>query len=223
MTVNRPFSPGMEVANLHGAKGTIGILVSMAGSQRTFALSCSHVLARFGSSVSNPDEEIIVQPSAGAASVSERTIGKLSAVFSRKQAFDAQREDVALAELTTDKWLPEIPEIGQPSGWQRHFQNGSRVWRYGAVSRRQSGTIIRLHPETISLDVIGSNAPAVSYRGLFSYSITASPGDSGAAVLLENTQEVIGLHIGGNPASGIGYFFPLEPVFRKYHLDLVKK
>src|SRR5437667_12340538 len=94
-----PITPGMAIANEHGPSGTLGLIVRSTETDEVFALSCSHVMARFGIGVGDPNAEVIVRP--GGGSTEERRIGVLTNMFSRVRIDRPNPEDVALARLIT--------------------------------------------------------------------------------------------------------------------------
>jgi trypsin len=215
-----PITPGLRIANENGGEGTLSLIVRSTVTDEVFAMSCSHVMARFGVGVDDAGGEVIVE-AAASGSTEERKIGVLSETFSRVDLFGNNDEDMALARLTTSSWLPSIPSIGCPATWQQSFSAMDSVWWFGATSGLGFGQVLGPMHHSIPLIVAGLNVPAISYRGLIAYSTNAQPGDSGAPVLLANTKEVIGIHVGGDPALQIGYFFPIAPIFTAHDLELV--
>lgn len=226
MTLIRPFGPGMSISTTTDGPGTITVIARRTNpsDSRRFAVSCAHVLARFGLNVSDPKTVAVVQPrDEEAGSFDERHVGNLSEFFTRGEKFKDNHEDIALAQLLPSgpEWTPELPAIGPPASWQKSFANNQKLWWYGATSTLvEDSQVLGPAHDSLPLKLPGFQAQTFRFTGLYRFKPRPAPGDSGAALLIKGTRDVIGMVVGMHPSDNSGYFFPIAPLFSSYGLEL---
>jgi hypothetical protein len=219
----RPLRPGIVAGHQLGPKGSIGLIVREINSQALLILSCSHVLARSGFGAQG---DVIDQPTL--VDDTSLQVASLTDSFSRLRTDGGNEGDFAIAAITDGiEAHAEIEGIGQPANVvllnARSFDafKGVSVQRLGAATGLQSGIVAGYTgPCFLSgLPVFGPTL--VRYDNVVEYRTNCAPGDSGAAVVVPSTGQVLGLHVGGDPARQVGYFNPLGDVMGAFGIELV--
>ena len=212
----RPLQPGCSGSNARGPLGTFGLIVLRDGVN--CVLSCSHVLARAGAAMPG---ETVEQPFKPFGDPVQLEVAKLTPIFSRLSPIGVNTEDIALAAVDVDA-IPQIlntqviPDSFFPKPSQ-DFPIGMSVSHFGARSGPSSGAVVA-HSQTATF--FTEAGQRISIAGLVGYSARAIAGDSGAPVMLTNSSQVVGLHIGGAPDGSKAFFLPIGPVMIRYHLTL---
>lgn len=217
----RPIQPGIGIGHWRGVCGSLGLLVRKKGNSDPLALGCSHILARSGdASTGDPIE----QPFTGAPDTASDRIGALSGDFSSiSGASTVNTEDMALATIDVS-WIPQMVDTGimidsySPLG-APNFQVGTPTVRNGVGTQSQTGQV-STYRSTWTINDFPFVGTA-TFAGLVSYTTVCGLGDSGAAVLMDGTTQVLGIHIAGSSESGLGLFYPIGPILEGHDLELV--
>ena len=212
--------PGMEVAHEYGDPGTLALLVRKGRAAAVRAASCSHVLARSG--VQAAEGDLVEHPPMYSGDHRANEFGRLTDTFTRLDTAGTCSEDFALATI-------DVPYLAMLATNQRVIDtvaDSSAGFSPDLPTRLQgvrdpdvSGHVLNPSWTGIVDDVpfVGG----VHFRGLVPYSTACRPGDSGAAVLEQGTNTVLGLHVGGSTQDDFGLFMPLWPIFEELDLKLV--
>ena len=221
----RPLRLGVDIAHVRGVTGTLGLLVTREGTDGTFALGCSHVLARSGVDVAENDP--VDQP-LNVPSEPEDAVGALCADFTvirGRSNGAANPMDAALVRLSVP--AEAVFADGTPGPVAVSFATAGQIaatWRNTLMSGATSGSVAgRVIGTRASMTV--ERVPFVGeavYSNVVLYSTRCAEGDSGAAVLTPDGSTAIGLHVAGSSADRVGLFQPIGPVFQKYGLSLVR-
>jgi hypothetical protein len=208
--VVRPVAPGCSIGHPRSPGGTLGLLVRQNGAP--FYLSCSHVLAPGGSIWSSVGDDI-EQPADPTPGIPANVIGSLAAFTTLDPSSTTNQTDAAIARCNDVAHDPGVPGVGVPTGILPYaaseFTDHSLV-----VSRRGVGSA----PATGTIDGCGavkidySDIGQVIVNELVVYTAKGDGGDSGAAVFVDGTQTVAGLHVGALP-DGRSIFTPIQSVF----------
>jgi len=219
--------------------GTLGILVKHASQPgRKLLLSCSHVVARSGNFAVNFEslftaERIVQQPVPFACDRSVNRIGVLinsPAPFSVLKKGSETNGDFALVLLDEGISSTITPVQRITNNWIKHYLkespaswHGRTVRLLGALRRDEAdalGKIVAMPEKGIDVDFSGVGV--VRVKGAIEYEVRCEKGDSGAAVIDEQNQ-LLGLHIAGKPARGTGVFLPVADFMTKHALQLVER
>jgi hypothetical protein len=216
------------------APGTLGLLVRRAAPPGVLVLGCSHVLARsghFGMEFRDVPltQRVVQQPISAGCDPAAGRIGILQDGFSvlRPGSAGDTTSDIALALLdpaiaanatgrqsATGERITEVARE-DPSEWRE----GMRTVLLGAIHRGARGSVIAYRgdrPEFIEFPGVGE----ARFTGLTRYQTACAPGDSGGAVT-DDRGRLLGIHIGGDAAQGIGVFLPIASFLAKNQLRLL--
>lgn len=216
----RPLRPGSSIGNFRGiTRGTLGLIVRKVGDPTPLLLSCSHVLGLGGL---GENGDTVEQPGDFDVSTLQNAVGRVLEFTFLDPNF-INEVDAGLVELNAGQQTdPAILGMNRPSGIDEVTiadlaqMSGLPLLRSGASTDLQPGTLegvkasFRLFFEAINA--------TFTYSNLAVYRTDAAGGDSGAAVINGDTNNVIGLHIGG--AGPLGFFTPIRTVFDQLNIEL---
>jgi hypothetical protein len=210
-----PLVGGIAIQGEIAAQGTLGLILESSSDRNAgYGLSNHHVLldlAATGQSAHHPDE---------ASSLSFCCSNKIGSIVSSRMDVT---NDAACVRLSPGvKWKPDILDLGPVRGRRdvsvAEAQTRTvQVVKRGIISRVTGGVVIEIGAFTIldsggptvmpSVMVIepnpASDDPAAA-------SIFSAEGDSGAAVLTEGDNKLVGLLFGGPPELPVGDPVPLR-------------
>lgn len=212
----RPLRPGGAFGNFRGTRGTIGLVVRFQTGPSAFSgpllLSCSHVLCPSGFM---PDDVVEQPPDPDGLSGPNR-IGVV-ATFTTLTTPGIKGADAALALLDGNQLADgSIPGIGRATGFGSLRGLSLPQLRALLLIRTGAGTGLRV-PGMI--DSIHGSFPVhypslggrtVIFNTAILYRTTALEGDSGAAIVNAQNNQVVGQHIAG--ASMMGVMIPIDIV-----------
>jgi hypothetical protein len=206
----RPVAPGSSIGHPRSLGGTLSLIVTWNG--QPCYLSCSHVLAPGGSQWSNIGDEI-EQPSDEFNADPGNVIGTLAAFTVLDPASSTNVTDAAIAQCNQVPFDRAIPGIGVPSDAltlaASDFTDQSMVVsRAGVASPPATGNIDGFGSINITYPDIGQ----VIVNDLVIYTAAAAGGDSGAAVFVNGTRTVAGIHV-GLLDDNRSIFTPIQSVF----------
>ena len=219
--------------------GTLGILVKHASQPgRKLLLSCSHVVARSGSFAVSFDslftaERIVQQPVHPAC---DRSVNRIGLLINSPVPFTVLKKgsetdgDFALVLLDEGISSTITPVQRITNNWIKHYLmespaswHGRTVRLLGALRRDEAdalGRIVAMPEQGIDIDFNGVGV--VRVKGAIEYEVRCEKGDSGGAVIDEQNQ-LLGLHIAGKPAKGTGVFLPVADFMTRHALQLVER
>jgi hypothetical protein len=206
----RPVAPGCSIGHPRSEGGTLGLIVTKGGDQ--YYLSCSHVLAPGGSTWSSIGDDI-EQPADQSSGTPDDVIGTLVDFTRLDPASTSNATDAAIARCNAVPRDTSVPGVGVPSDIlplaAAEFTDHSMV-----VSRRGIGS----GPATGNIDGFGAvkidypDIGQVIVNDLVIYTAPGAGGDSGAALFVDGTKTVAGLHVGALDANR-SIFTPIQSVF----------
>lgn len=218
----RPLQPGVEIGHSRGGRGTLGPIVRRIGRDEKLALSCSHVLALAGRLFDGILD--IEQPVTDGSDNTNDLVGTLLDGFSvlKSGPSASNRDDVAIATLTAaaDSLLLVTGQAPLTASTLTHFPVGTRTRLHGAVTENAPGRVLA-HGATFTIGEMPFVNGEVPFTGLIAYETRCARGDSGAAVMEDGTQEVLGIHTAGIAEERFGLFQPIGPIFERLGLELV--
>jgi hypothetical protein len=211
---------GAKVGHFLQGSGTLGLIVKKTSGNQLLGLSCSHVLARYGAA---NEGDIIESPPDLNSDVIQNPVGVLTDDFSILHPDIDSPTDAALFRPNQQPNM-EIEGIGVPSGVSNFtaedFNAGQiRTIRNGVGSGLRTGEVIGAKG-SILLEAVGAPLGRVALSDQVAYDTRSHAGDSGAAVFLRGTTQVLGMHVGGEEEADIGYFTPIRSIFRTFDLTL---
>jgi hypothetical protein len=206
----RPVMPGCSIGHPRSEGGTLGLVVEKGGEQ--YYLSCSHVLAPGGATWSSIGDDI-VQPADQMNGLPGNVIGTLAAFTQLDPSSRSNATDAAIATCNAVPRDSSVPDIGVPrdilSLAASQFTDYSVVLsRRGVGSAPCTGNVDGFGAVKISYPDIGQ----VIVNDLVIYTAPGAGGDSGAAVFVDGTQTVAGLHVGALDVRR-SIFTPIQSVF----------
>ncbi|ONI82773.1 hypothetical protein ALI22I_40930 [Saccharothrix sp. ALI-22-I] len=201
--------PYVPVVDDYVVAGTLGALVTPRRRQLTMALTSFHVACVDDAwAVGDP----MVHPSRvdGGHPVHDR-VGALA------RAALSGRVDAAAIMLTTPRVRPEVVGLGAVTG-QANARVGQRVRKRGRTTAVTEG-VVASTDAAITLDFgVGIGVRTLHDQIRIETPRFADHGDSGA-VLLDDTNRVVGLYCGGSPDRGFAN--PIGPVLDQLDVDLL--
>lgn len=217
----RPLRPGSSIGNFHGmGRGTLGLIVRKIGDTAPLLLSCSHVLGLGGFGARNDPVE---QPGDFDINTLQNAVGRVLE-FTDLDPGVINEVDAGLVELDVGQEVdPALLGLNRPSGIEDFTiddlaqMSGMPLLRSGATTDLQPGTLRSVHA-SFNLRFEDLNT-VLTYSNLAVYITNAEGGDSGAAVINGDTNNVVGLHIGGDGGSQ-GFFTPIRTVFDRLKIEL---
>lgn len=218
----RPLQPGASISRVDHEAGTLTAVVrkTFAPNER-YMLSCEHVLAP----LSRQSSAQICQPAnsdiygAGKFNVvasglirygvDPRNTNSLDAALAQVRG-DVQSDN---AVLNTGFRLQSVASMDSVSIGQDLVMVGrtSGITTGALLSRNFSATLGQQH--------FGFVTP-IRFQGLARASYKSASGDSGAPVLIANTGQLVGMHVGGNSDQSVAFFYPIESVFQYFQINL---
>jgi hypothetical protein len=189
----RPVTPGSSIGHPRSMGGTLSLVVKK-GNQ-SFYLSCSHVLAPGGGQWSSIGDAI-EQPADEFNEAPANVIGTLADFTPLDPASTTTSTDAAIARCNQVSFNPGIPGVGVPSDAldlaASDFTDSMVVSRVGVGSPAVTGRIDGFGSIRVTYADIGT----VVVNDLVIYNASAAGGDSGAAIVVEGTRTVAGIHVG---------------------------
>jgi hypothetical protein len=218
----RPLQPGAEIGHSRGGRGTLGPIVRRIGRNERLALSCSHVLALSGRLFEGILD--IEQPVMDGSDNTNDLVGTLVEGFSvlRGGTSAINSHDVAMATLTATA-DPAVLATGVTpltASPLSRFTVGTRTRLQGAVTPDALGRVLA-HGATFTIGEMPFVNGVVPFTGLIAYETRCARGDSGAAVMQDGTQELLGLHTAGISEERFGLFQPIGPILERLGLELI--
>jgi hypothetical protein len=206
----RPVAPGCSIGHPRSDGGSLGLMVNKGGE--AYYLSCSHVLAPGGSRWSSIGDEI-EQPADEFNQNLSNVVGTLTDFTTLDPSSASTSTDAAIAKCNTVARSPALPGIGAPNAIlplaASEFTDHSMVvFRNGVGSGPATGSIDGFGSAKLNYADIGQ----VIVNNLVIYTAPGAGGDSGAAVLVQGTQTVAGLHV-GMLDDNRSVFTPIQAVF----------
>lgn len=218
----RPLQPGVEIGHSRGGRGTLGPIVRRIGRDEKLALSCSHVLALSGRLFDGIRD--IEQPVTDGTDNTDDLVALLLEGYSvlRSGPSASNRDDIALAALTAaaDSRLLATGVAPLTASPLTRFPVGTRTRLHGAVTDNAPGRVLA-HGATFTIGEMPFVNGDVPFTGLIAYETRCARGDSGAAVLEDGTQTVLGIHTAGIAEERFGLFQPIAPTLERFGLELV--
>jgi hypothetical protein len=218
----RPLQPGAEIGHSRGGRGTLGPIVRRIGRNEKLALSCSHVLALSGRLFDGIVD--IEQPVTDGSDNTNDLVGRVLDGFSvlKSGSSASNRDDVAIAKLsvTADPALLTTGTTPLTASTLSRFPVGTRTRLQGVVTTDAPGRVLA-HGATFTIGEMPFVNGEVPFTGLIAYETRCARGDSGAAVMQDGTQEVLGLHTAGIAEERFGLFQPIGPILARLGLELV--
>jgi len=216
----RPLRPGAEVGIPGGPRGSLGLLLQNATGDR-FALSCSHVLASCGDA---HEKTPLIQPANPYVAAATISVGELTATFTRIEfGSGVNHEDFAVARVSmTIACVPSFAG-GAPPPRTVFVGDGADMRDCateltGIVTRGARGVVSTKQTGYATIGYPGFGV--ARFAGVVEYRTSCSEGDSGAAVMLADTDVVLGIHIGGESAREIGYLLPIASFLQSHGFHL---
>ncbi|NCU06279.1 MAG: hypothetical protein GXC73_20175 [Chitinophagaceae bacterium] len=183
----RPIAGGLSIGNSrYDDAGTLGEIIKLNDEPGLFLISCWHVLCGRHGQI-NDD---IVQPGIlDNGNVANCKIARLHSYRLTDQV------DVAFAQLNIDiDSRPGVMHLGRTRNIIRPTE-GMRVIKCGRSTEVTTG---RIHSVNATARISGyPGGTAIFYNQILTNNMSAG-GDSGAVLLEENSNDVVGLLIGGN-------------------------
>ena len=213
----RPLHPGLSIGHPRGDGGTLGLVVRRAGDAQPCLLSCAHVLAAGFADKGDPIE----QPSDEGGDNSNNVVGTL-ADFSAIETGIVNQMDAAIARLNDSVQTSTAdPALGAPTDVldsQGLADTSLVLARNGLGSGLQQGNV-EGHSGVINLfyEDLGQTVPVAN---LVVYNAPCAGGDSGAAVFVDGTTTVAGLHVGGIQEAARSVCTPIQLIFDNLGLTL---
>jgi hypothetical protein len=202
---------GLSISNPSSAitNGTLGLVFDYKG--QTCMVSCQHVFARAYNVTSG---ENLVEPSvANGGRLPNNLAGQTVAGWYGPH-YDGVDLSVALTANSRVISKQTIINIGTTTGDDTSVAIGTRVAKYGAVSGYTEGTVTSVNFSYSSSGTTNfppyNTTGCIKVEGTPFYPMFARPGDSGAIVVVQATNKVIGMVIGGTTSSP--YYTVLTPV-----------
>jgi len=131
-------------------------------------------------------------------------------------------DDFAIAEILPGVQFAQPPGLaGFSNRWRAtDFPHGLRVSTIRPTGPAH-GTIFGMDA-SVRLAGAWGNVSFTNwqYHNLVLYDVPNTPGDSGAAVIEVDTNQALGIHIGGNGGMK-GLMYPLRPIVDRFDLELV--
>lgn len=218
----RPVRPGTSISNINANTGTLGLVVEkVTGEEKgVFLLSNFHVLTNFGAVAQG---DVIVQPGTDDGGSLSDKIGELHEVmplqFHDREMLNTA--DAALARVVDMSLVtPDIMGLGAPEGTSNQIRRGMRVRKSGRTSAVSVATV--LDPAArIRLPYHNGNRHSTSRVGFKDVVLTTPfswPGDSGAAVVSENSTRVVGLVMAGSSRASV--FCKIQYIFEYFKIKI---
>lgn len=195
----RVLSPGAPVSHLNGEPGVIGLGV-LDDDNKPMILSCAHVLAprdKVLDPTANKDQIVEAPPILNSSSTANR-VGLL------KWFIELEAEsvvDAAVAQLDDDITIPisMVNGVSISGLWKAPIKDDDfydrSVWRVDQFGTQVMGNLRRRDSKKVPLH---DGFDDVTYKNFIVYRALNSPGDSGGAVIDTATNELVGIHFGGD-------------------------
>jgi hypothetical protein len=222
-SAERPAHPGFNVGNELEGSGTITCLLRARTGGALLALSCTHVIGRFGDAGAG---EVVMVPSRdeaeGMGVLGRAPIGVLERVLPLGRSFADGLGNVDAATFRPGRPADvdaALALVGvRPTGVCDDVSVGMKVHKVGATSGLTFGEVTAIHA-TIGLGypTPSGGMATVWFSDAIGISQFTRPGDSGALVLDEQDRAV-GLHIGSLDDSSI--CLPIQRVLDALDCDL---
>lgn len=205
--------PGDRIGRA-GAYGTLGCYVQLkeaAGPKPPHTLSCAHVLATGG---------VVGNAIFRTAPAGRRKIGALAG-FATLRYSDPDHHhtvDAAIAQLDRSETASiRVPTIGRIRGVQ--FETPSKVMKFGAVTGYTSGSVdLASHSGWFRYDAPNGGKIDLWFDDVVKCSKYSAEGDSGSAVLDEDTGALVGLHFAGSDSAS--FYIKIRKVFAELNIEL---
>jgi hypothetical protein len=213
----RPAQGGDSISGdgLGGDTGTLGCLVQK--NQDFFVLGCNHTLAGINQSTVNKDT--VRQPGSDDGGKASDKLGTLTHFMSiALGGYHSNTMDAAIADVDDPAYVSAgVRAIGSINGVGASLSYGDRVRKYGWKSALTSGTYrykvsyLQDFPTVVSSALFVDQYGIVGDTGAF-----AQQGDSGAAVLTEVGDELVGMVIGIAKGINMALASPIGPVLSAF-------
>jgi hypothetical protein len=207
--------PARRVANNQIMKGTLGAIVIDTNNGQPMILSSYHVLA-VDKDWPNADRTILQPPNEP-----DRTVALLTqAILNENEGVDA-----AVANISNSVGLAHaIADIGPTNGSASATPN-TRVIKRGAATQLTHGTIMHTNVQ-VGVDYSSYGLGKKIFLNQMeihpdeSNGIFSEEGDSGSAIVEEQTGRTVGLLLGGFSDSPVVYANHIENILNHFHIKI---
>jgi hypothetical protein len=218
LPAGRPTQGGDSVSGdgRGGDTGTLGCLVRTDGND-VFVLGCNHTLAGINQSIASKDT--VRQPGAADGGTATDKLGTLHDFVALKLGgYHPNEVDAAIAEPDNPADVTAgVKSIGSINGVGIPLSYGDRVHKYGWKTALTAGTYRYKVSYTQAFPSVRSSALFVDQYGIVGDTNSfAKQGDSGAAVLTERGNKLVGLVIGIADGMNMALVSPIGPVLRAF-------
>jgi hypothetical protein len=195
-----------------GETGTLGCLVENTSHDR-LVLGCNHTLAGINQATVNRDT--VRHPGAGDGGAAGDTLGTLTTyVPIQLGGYHPNMVDAALAEPTDQIQVAAgVRTIGPIQGVGAPLSYGDRVQKVGWRSGVTAGTYRYKVSYAQEFPTVASSALFVDQYGIIGDGgAFAQQGDSGAVVLTEKDNQLVGMVIGVAEGMNMALISPIAPI-----------
>lgn len=215
----RPAQGGDSISGdgLGGDTGTLGCLVRTTSGNDFFVLGCNHTLAGINQSTANRDA--VWQPGVADGGTVADTLGTLTHfVHLQLGGYHPNTVDAAIAELTNPVDVDAgVRSIGAINGVGAPLSYNDRVHKHGWKTALTSGTYQYKVSYLQDFPSVASSALFVDQYGIVGdVNSFAKQGDSGAMVLTEGGDELVGMVIGIADGMNMTLACPIGPVLSAF-------
>lgn len=205
-----------------GLIGSLGCLVRRTTDRNTlYLLSSTHVIGKFGAA--RRGENVIEVVRRSGKFVLERPIGKFEAATGLNfgPGFPNVCE-ASVAKITDQGRIrADIGDFGLPAGTDDTIREGQAVKKLGFRTAYTNGKVIDsdFDFKTRYPTTTGRSRKLGLHRQVLCQRFT-DQGDSGAAILGEQSNKILGLHVGASP-TGSSVFSRITPILRLLDMQVV--
>lgn len=228
--VNNPKKIGSGISRIKEEKctGTLGLIVKRndGDSNKRYLLTCFHVL--FPEKISEEtvvetlfdnfgEETGVICPSAEDESQFNNSVLIANAYKGKFGKF----VDCGIAELIDDTIEPKLFDgtalNGKYTPDSIDVKIKTSIKMFGRTSRWQSGRILQTN---VSKIILYNGNISRRLSNLIQVTKISSPGDSGACVMLKNTNKVIGILVATDEINDYSYVIPINSVLNSLNVTL---
>lgn len=207
---------GEEVGHFSGEAGTAGVFVRTLNDPGPFLLSCAHVFTPPGTS---GIDDAIESPMDTDSLKAVNQVGVVVDTFGLRSS-GINECDAAMARIEGVDPSNQIPGVTVPTSLLDFPKSliGRPVSQFGAATGQTVSGPVRDESITKSFNFRGQS---FTFSNLVEYRVRSKAGDSGAAVVDDETGEVLGLHIGAETGTSNAYFSPMNLIVDRFGVILL--